>query len=153
MSWATERRLDWIEDRLVRARRLNRADLVAYFGITAQVATTDIAAYRRANPNVAYDAHAKMFVPARGFVPVRHSEAARRDAWALWDPKRDRGDGRCRCPDCITADARERWGDAWQMKLSWTDGQPAVAVPIVNQPWCPFAEEHVDGVQCKECER
>lgn len=152
-AWFTERRLDWIEDRLVRNRRLNRGDVVAYFGVTTQIASKDIAAYCAVNPNVEYDKSLKAYVAVRGFMPVRHSEAERRNAWAIWDPNRDRSIHRCKCPDCMTTDARERWGDAWQFKMDLKDGVPAVTVPIANQAWCPFAEDHVDGVQCGECER
>jgi hypothetical protein len=153
MNWFMERRLDWIEDRLVRERRINRADVRAYFGVTLAIATKDVATYSAQSGCVVYDKSEKAFVPAKGFMPVRHSEAARRNAWLIWDPARDRSLDRCQCPECMTADANERWGDAWQFKMDFATGLPAIAVPIANQPWCPDADEHVDGVQCPECER
>lgn len=117
MNWATERRLDFIEDRLVRHRRLNRGEIVAYFGVSAQQASLDIRAYVALNPLVSYDNSEKCYLPRRGFLPVRHSSADRRNAWAVWDPDRPLNAGQCDCEACMGTDARERWGETWQLRL------------------------------------
>lgn len=117
MSWATERRLDFIEDRLVRFRRLNRSDIIAYFGVSEPQASLDIRTYLSLNALVAYDKSEKCYVPARGFLPVRHSSADRRNAWAVWDPDRPLNIGRCECDACSSADAREKWGETWQLRM------------------------------------
>lgn len=117
MNWAGERRLDFIEDRLVRHRRVNRGEITAYFGVSVVQASSDIQAYLRLNADVTYDKTAKCYVPARGFMPVRHSSADRRNAWAVWDPSRPLDASRCDCEVCRRGDWRERWGETWQLRL------------------------------------
>jgi len=117
MTWFMDRRLDFIEDRLVRHRRINRGDIVRYFNVTTQIASGDIAAYRRRNSGVEYDASQKCFVAGRGFMPNRHSRADRRNAWAVWDPDRPLDANRCDCDACRDEDAKESWGEAWQLRM------------------------------------
>jgi hypothetical protein len=116
-GWATERRLDFIEDMLVRRRRLNRSDITRYFGVTLMIASGDIRRYLELNPLVRYDKSAKIYEPDRGFMPVRHSSADRRNAWAVWDPDRPLDHDRCDCDACRGADRRESWGETWQRRL------------------------------------
>lgn len=117
MNWAAERRLDFIEDQLVRRRRINRADLERFFGVSTPKASQDINAYLALNSNVQYDKREKTYVPTAGFMPVRHSSADRRNAWAVWDPDRPLDANRCDCDACRGADRQESWGEAWQLRL------------------------------------
>ena len=117
MSWFADRRLDFIEDRLVRHRRVNRAEIITYFQVSAAVASGDIQAYLQANPHVDYDKSAKCYVAGRNFMPVRRSRADRRNAWAVWDPANPLDANRCDCEACRGADAKEKWGETWQLRM------------------------------------
>jgi hypothetical protein len=68
--WGQERRLAFIDFRLQFERRLNRKDLRDFFGISAQQASLDLAAYAGLAPNLLrYDAKAKVYVPGEAFQP------------------------------------------------------------------------------------
>jgi WYL domain len=68
--WGQERRLEFIDFRLAWDGRLNRADLMDFFGISVPQASTDISRYRELAPsNLAYDGSARMYVATRAFVP------------------------------------------------------------------------------------
>jgi hypothetical protein len=68
--WGQERRLAFIDFRLQFERRLNRKDLRDFFGISAQQASLDLAAYAGLAPDLLrYDAKAKVYVPGEAFQP------------------------------------------------------------------------------------
>lgn len=69
--WGQERRLEFIDFRLRWDGRLNRADLIAFFGISVPQASKDIASYGELAPgNLQYDASAKVYVAAEKFRPM-----------------------------------------------------------------------------------
>jgi hypothetical protein len=65
-----ERRLEFIEFRLFWEGRINRGDLIDYFGISAPQASADLALYQDlAGDGLHYDRRAKTYVAAPGFTP------------------------------------------------------------------------------------
>ena len=69
--WGQQRRLEFVEFRLRWEGRLNRADLMAYFGISVPQASLDISRYRELAPgNLTYDASARVYVAAADFRPI-----------------------------------------------------------------------------------
>lgn len=69
--WGQERRLEFIDFRLRWDGRLNRGDLIAFFGISVPQASKDIARYAELAPeNLQYDASAKVYAAAPGFRPL-----------------------------------------------------------------------------------
>lgn len=69
--WGQERRLEFIDFRLRWDGRLNRADLIAFFGISVPQASKDIARYMELAPgNLRYDASAKVYVAVPAFQPL-----------------------------------------------------------------------------------
>lgn len=69
--WGAERRLELIDFRLRWEGRVNRAELVEFFGISAQQASSDIASYMGLAPqNVYYDKQAKAYRAAESFAPL-----------------------------------------------------------------------------------
>jgi len=69
--WGQERRLEFIDFRLRWDGRLNRGDLIAFFGISVPQASKDIARYGELAPsNLQYDASAKVYVATDCFRPV-----------------------------------------------------------------------------------
>lgn len=71
LRWGTERRLAFIEFRLCWEGRINRADLVEFFGISVPQASTDLKNYRALAPgNVDYDATRRQYVATPAFSPV-----------------------------------------------------------------------------------
>jgi hypothetical protein len=70
--WGQERRLEFIDFRLLWDGKVNRFDLVAFFGISVQQASIDIARYVELAPrNAAYDKREKSYVATREFEPIR----------------------------------------------------------------------------------
>jgi hypothetical protein len=62
LRWSVERRLAFISDRLVWEGRINRADLVARFGISPNQATADLRRFEAAHPGAfVYDTRAKTY--------------------------------------------------------------------------------------------
>ena len=62
MTWAQDRRMDFIRDRIAAGLTLNRADLMRRFGISQPQASTDIQRFIKANPGArTYDASAKAY--------------------------------------------------------------------------------------------
>jgi predicted DNA-binding transcriptional regulator YafY len=60
--WSVERRLDFIASRLSWERRINRADLVARFGVSPNQATADLKRFSDLNPGaLTYDTRAKVY--------------------------------------------------------------------------------------------
>lgn len=77
--WSTERRLEFIEFRLYWEGRINRGDLVDFFGISVPQASSDLAHYQEAaEGNIVYDKTAKAYVTAPRFKPVFFSPSADR---------------------------------------------------------------------------
>jgi hypothetical protein len=69
--WSTERRLEFLEFRLYWDGRVNRGDLVEYFGISVPQASADLTRYQELAPgNLVYDKTAKAYVASRRFRPV-----------------------------------------------------------------------------------
>lgn len=73
MTWATDRRLDYIDLLLLAQGRVRRDEIMAAFGITMSAASTDIAEFIELYPHaMTYDKSAKQYVPANGrHKPVR----------------------------------------------------------------------------------
>lgn len=69
--WGQERRLEFIDFRLAWDGKLNRADLMDFFGISVPQASIDLARYKELAPdNLTYDASARMYVAAGNFTPL-----------------------------------------------------------------------------------
>ncbi|NMM12407.1 MAG: WYL domain-containing protein [Rhodoferax sp.] len=69
--WGPDRRLEFIDFRLRWDGRLNRADLVAFFGISVPQASLDIAKYLELAPdNLVYDRSSRVYVATKEFKPV-----------------------------------------------------------------------------------
>ena len=69
--WGQERRLEFIDFRLRWEGRLNRGDLMAFFGISVPQASLDIAKYLELAPeNAAYDRSGKVYMPTESFRPI-----------------------------------------------------------------------------------
>lgn len=68
--WGQERRLEFIDFRLLWDGRVNRLDLTNYFGISVPQASLDLAKYRELAPqNAVYDVTLKTYVAAEAFAP------------------------------------------------------------------------------------
>jgi len=71
MRWSIERRLEFIEFRLYWDGRVNRSDLVEFFGISVPQASADIARYQViASQNLTYDTKVKSYLATSEFKPV-----------------------------------------------------------------------------------
>ncbi|WP_047286532.1 WYL domain-containing protein [Pseudomonas protegens] len=69
--WGQERRLEFIDFRLLWERKLNRSDLTSFFGISVPQASLDFAAYQELAPeNMAYDRTLKAYVAGPDFKPA-----------------------------------------------------------------------------------
>lgn len=69
--WGPDRRLEFIDFRLRWDGRLNRVDLVAFFGISVPQASLDIAKYLELAPdNLVYDRSARVYLATSEFKPV-----------------------------------------------------------------------------------
>ncbi|HCM5830586.1 WYL domain-containing protein [Klebsiella pneumoniae] len=70
-NWGQDRRLEFIDFRLLWEGRLNRADITAFFGISVPQASLDLAKYQEIAPdNVLYDRNQKSYVASANFKPV-----------------------------------------------------------------------------------
>lgn len=70
-KWGQERRLEFIDFRLLWDGRLNRSDLTAFFGISVPQASVDLALYQQMAPqNLVYDKQQKAYVATAEFSPV-----------------------------------------------------------------------------------
>ena len=68
--WSVERRLEFIDFRLYWEGRLNRSDLIDFFGISMPQASADISQYlEAAEDNMEYDKNAKTYVATARFKP------------------------------------------------------------------------------------
>lgn len=69
--WGQDRRLEFIDFRLQWDGRLNRSDLVSFFGISVPQASLDIARYAEIAPrNLEYDRSARLYVAGQSFSAV-----------------------------------------------------------------------------------
>lgn len=69
--WSQERRLEFIDYRLRWDGRLNRSDLIDFFGISVPQASLDIARYSELAPdNIRYDASARTYLCGTTFTPL-----------------------------------------------------------------------------------
>lgn len=77
-SWSQDRRLKFIDFRLRWEGRINRTDLMEFFGISAPQASADLAKYSEAAPfNLTYDSKVKSYVRAESFSPIYVRSAPR----------------------------------------------------------------------------
>jgi hypothetical protein len=75
--WSAERRLEFIDFRLLWERTVNRSDLIDFFRISPQQASADLARYAALAPgNLTYDKSLKTYCASSDFKPI----AARSDA-------------------------------------------------------------------------
>ncbi len=71
LRWGVERRMEFIDFRLYWEGRINRADLMRFFGVSVQQASADIARYQELAPdNLTYDRSAKRYLAGAGYRPV-----------------------------------------------------------------------------------
>lgn len=69
--WGQERRLEFIDFRLMWEGRVNRSDLIGFFQISMPQASLDLARYLELAPdNLTYDRTAKAYVASDGFKPI-----------------------------------------------------------------------------------
>ena len=69
--WGQDRRLEFIDFRLRWDGRLNRSDLIGFFGISVPQASLDIARYTELAPaNLTYDRSARVYVSGSQFEPL-----------------------------------------------------------------------------------
>lgn len=69
--WSQERRLEFIDFRLLWEGRLNRADLTTFFRISVPQASLDLAKYQEIAPNnMVYDRTQKAYITTPDFKPV-----------------------------------------------------------------------------------
>lgn len=79
LSWSVEQRLEFIEFRLFWEGRVNRADLVEFFGISIPQASSDLSRYQDiAAGNLRYDRRARAYVAEANFTPRLLTSSARR---------------------------------------------------------------------------
>lgn len=84
-KWGQEKRLEFIEFRLLWEGRINRSDLVNHFAISVPQASVDFARYRELAPgNVVYDVVQKAYAAASGFRPMFSSASADSYLTRLW---------------------------------------------------------------------
>lgn len=77
--WSVEQRLEFIEFRLYWDGRVNRADLVDFFGISVPQASADLSRYQETAPkNIVYDKSAKAYVTGPRFKPTFFTPSADR---------------------------------------------------------------------------
>lgn len=71
MRWSAERRLLLIDFRLYWEGRINRKDLIDFFGISVPQASADLARYQKEAPeNIDYDKSGKFYFATKKFKPV-----------------------------------------------------------------------------------
>ncbi|MCE9562598.1 MAG: WYL domain-containing protein [Planctomycetes bacterium] len=102
-SWSVEQRLEFIDFRLFWEGRVNRSDLVSFFGVSVPQASADLTQYQlEAKNNAVYDKHLKTYVAGPRFKPVFFEPSAARylaqlrmidagllsedEAWAIRSP-------------------------------------------------------------------
>jgi predicted DNA-binding transcriptional regulator YafY len=74
-KWGQERRLEFIDFRLLWDGRLNRSDLTGFFGISVPQASADLALYQQRAPgNLVYNRQQKAYIATEKFSPVLTSQ-------------------------------------------------------------------------------
>lgn len=69
--WGQERRLEFIDFRLYWNGRVNRSDLIDFFGVSVPQSSLDLAKYRETAPqNIEYDLTEKAYVATSRFSPI-----------------------------------------------------------------------------------
>jgi hypothetical protein len=69
--WGQDRRLEFIDFRLLWDGRINRADLTSFFGISVPQASLDLTRYQELAPkNVEYDRREKVYLATKDFSPI-----------------------------------------------------------------------------------
>lgn len=77
LRWGIERRLQFIEFRLYWDGRINRSDIVKFFGVSVPQASADISRYQQISPqNIVYDPVAKTYVATKVFEPKHFKPSA-----------------------------------------------------------------------------
>lgn len=75
LRWSVERRLEFIERRLIWEGRINRSDLVERFGVSPNQATADLKRFEAVHPGaLVYDTHAKTYRAGQGLRPTSRSD-------------------------------------------------------------------------------
>ena len=83
--WGQERRLEFIEFRLLWEGRINRSELVDFFGISVPQASLDIAKYNELAPtNLLYDRRLKTYQATSSFLPVLTPADSQNFLTQLW---------------------------------------------------------------------
>lgn len=78
LRWGQNRRLTFIDVRLQYDGRINRSDLVAFFGISMPQASSDLGLYQEKAPaNMSYDPRLKVYVAQPTFEPLFSRTATR----------------------------------------------------------------------------
>jgi hypothetical protein len=113
IRWSIERRLEFIDFRLYWEGRINRSDLVEFFGISIPQASADLSRYQlAAKDNLLYDKVAKTYVASPSFRPL------------VLDPSADRYLAQLRLIAAALLPKDE----------SWLDHKPSFAtVPVVRR--------------------
>jgi hypothetical protein len=71
MRWGVEKRLEFIEFRLLWEGGINRADIMKEFGVSVPQASKDLSLYEETAPgNLVYDRREKRYIPSSGFTPI-----------------------------------------------------------------------------------
>lgn len=71
MRWGVERRMEFIEFRLLWEGGINRSDLVEQFGVSAPQASNDLSQYKESAPdNIIYDLSEKRYFASEKFRPL-----------------------------------------------------------------------------------
>jgi hypothetical protein len=79
VPWGQERRLEFIDFRLQWEGRINRSDLVDFFGISIPQASIDLAKYLKIAPHNAYYNHAtRAYIASPKFAPVALTASSER---------------------------------------------------------------------------
>ena len=77
LRWSQKQRLEFIEFRLQWEGRVNRSDLIHFFGISVPQASLDFAKYKELAPdNAVYDSTEKTYLAGGSFSPVLISRSA-----------------------------------------------------------------------------
>lgn len=84
MTWATDRRLDFIDWHVAERGSIRREHLVTAFGVSLQQASADLTAFQSAHPAaLVYDRSDKQYVPANGrYKRQRNSSWTRAIDWS-----------------------------------------------------------------------
>lgn len=92
--WGQERRMDFIEFRLLWEGRINRSDLTDFFGVSMPQASADLANYATLAPaNLEYDASEKVYKAGTAFKPIRTDGSAQQYFMHLLAQREGRSQG------------------------------------------------------------